>query len=142
MVAAFADDGEAAARAARLRVELLGAGEREISSYQPVLEASGLPAGDPSRKQRLDAALSQASEAPLAIARAGVEVAELAAAIARKSKPTLAGDAITAVLLAEASSRAAARLVQINLAGRDDDPRLAEVAQLLERAGAARELAL
>jgi formiminotetrahydrofolate cyclodeaminase len=142
MVAGFASDPEAAARARALRAELVTAGERELCSYAPVLGAARLPKSEPSRKQRLDAALSEASEAPLAIVRASTQVAELAQAIVARSKPTLAGDAVTAVLLAEASSRAAARLVQINLAEHAKDPRLSAVRELAARAGAAREAAL
>lgn len=142
MVARFADDTAAAARAAECRAELLAAGEREISSYELVLAASRLPARDPSRKQRLDAALTEASEPPFAIARASAEVAELAASIAAKSKTAVAGDAIAAAVLAEASSRAAARLVEINLTGLGHEPRLAVVRELVERSGAARKAAL
>ena len=142
MVAGFAGDPEAAARARALRAELVAAGERELSSYAPVLDAARLPKSEPSRKQRLDAALSEASEAPLAIARASTRVAELAQAIVARSKPTLAGDAVTAVLLAEASSRAAAQLVQINLVEHAEDPRFSAVGELAARAGAAREAAL
>ena len=142
MIAAFAHDPQAAARATALRAELLAAGEREMTSYEPVLKASRIPKTDPSREQRLETALSQASEAPLLIARASAEVAELAAAIAAKSNPDIAGDAITAVLLAEASSRAAGRLVQINLAQRPEDRRLAVLDELIEQARAARDGAL
>jgi methenyltetrahydrofolate cyclohydrolase len=142
MVAGFADDPQAAARAKALRAELLAAGERELSSYAPVLEAAQLPKSDPSRKQRLGAALSDASEAPLSITRASTEVAELAAGIAARSTPAVAGDAIAAAVLAEASSRAAARLVEINLATRADDARLADVRELTLRAAAARDAVL
>lgn len=142
MVAAFADDQQAAARATALRAELIAAGERELTSYEPVLEAARLPESDPSRKRRLDAALSEASEAPLAIVRASAEVAELAAAISAHGQSAVAGDAIVATLLAEAASLAAARLVEINLAQRAEDPRLAVVDELVERARAARESAL
>ena len=76
MAAAFADEPQAAAQATALRAELLAAGERELTSYLPVLEAERLPKSDPSRKQRLDSALAEASEPPLAIARASAEVAE------------------------------------------------------------------
>jgi formiminotetrahydrofolate cyclodeaminase len=141
MAAAFADDSQAVERAAALRGQLLHEGGRELRSYQPVLEAMQLPLDDPARGEHLETALSGASEAPLQIARASAEVAELAAAVAARSKPTLAGDAIAAVVLAEASSRAAARLVEINLAG-TDDARLPEVAELAERAGQARQRAL
>jgi len=139
MVAAFADDPQAAARAKALRGELLAAGERELSSYAPVLDAVRLPKSDPSREQRLDFALSEASETPLSIARASTEVAELAAGIAARSTSAVAGDATAAAVLAEAASRAAARLVEINLATRPDDRRLAEVRELALRATAARD---
>ncbi|MBV8991068.1 MAG: cyclodeaminase/cyclohydrolase family protein [Solirubrobacterales bacterium] len=142
MAAAFADDQQAAARAAALRTQLLAAGERELSAYVPVLEASKLPKSDPSRKRRIDAALADATETPLAIARASAAVAELASSIAQKSTPALAGDAIVAVLVAEASSRAAGRLVEINLTNQKGDPRVAAVRHLVARAGAAREAAL
>ena len=142
MVASFAGDPHAADKATALRAELLAAGERELFSYAPVLEAARLSKSDPLREQRLDAALSEASETPLSIARASTGVAELAAAIAAQSTSAVAGDAMAAALLAEASSRAAARLVEINLATHADDPRLAEVSELTLRATAARDAVL
>jgi formiminotetrahydrofolate cyclodeaminase len=134
MVAAFAGDEEAAARGRVLRKQLLEAGERELHAYQPVLAAATAEA----RRE----ALSVASETPLAIAGAAAEVAELAARVASASKPALKGDGITGAVLAEAAACAAARLVEINLSGTADDPRLGEVASLSERAARARELAL
>ena len=138
MAAAFAGDTAAATRATRLQAELLECGELELRSYSPVLQAVRLPAGDPSRAERLADALSRASETPLEIARVSTEVAELAAGIVPDSKPAVEGDAVAAVLLAEAAAQAAARLVQINLAGSPEDPRLAEVAELTRRASEAR----
>lgn len=142
MVAGFAGDPQAVARAKALRAELLAAGDRELSSYAPVLDAARLPKSDPSRKHRLDSALSEASQTPLSIARASTEVAELAAGIATRSTSAIAGDAIAAAVLAEASTRAAARLVEINLATHADDARLAEVRELTLRAAAARDAVL
>ncbi len=139
MAAAFAGRPEQVARASQLQQELLAYGERELHSYAPVLEAVRMPAGDPDRLARLAQALSDASEAPLAIARASTEVAELAAGIASSSRPALQGDAIAGVLLAEGSAQAATRLVEINLADRPDDPRLAEARALADRAAHARE---
>jgi formiminotetrahydrofolate cyclodeaminase len=141
MAAAFAGDGEVAERAAALRAELIAAGERELGSYEPVLEAVRLPADDPGRGERVRAALSGASKAPLSIARVSAETSELAAAVAARSTPALAGDAIAAVVLAEAATRAAARLAEINL-GDSGDPRLQQVAELAERAADARGRAL
>jgi formiminotetrahydrofolate cyclodeaminase len=129
---------EDAARARELRGQLLEAGERDLSAYEPVLAATRLDPGDPSRAERLGDALSRASEPPLMIARAAAEVAERAAAVAGQSSAPLAGDALAGVLLAEAAAQSAARLVEINISARRDDPRLGEVARLVERAAAAR----
>jgi methenyltetrahydrofolate cyclohydrolase len=141
MAAAFADDVEAGDRASVLRGALLQEGGRERHSYGPVLEAVRLPPEDAARPQRLAAALADASDAPLAIARACVEVAELGAAVVARSKPALAGDAIAAVVLAEGACRAAARLVEINLR-ESGDARLSDVAKLAARAADARARAL
>jgi formiminotetrahydrofolate cyclodeaminase len=142
MVAAFADDGDVEARARHLRDELLEAGERELHSYEPVLEALALPAGSPERAGALRRALSHASQTPLAIARSASEVAELAARVTAQSKPALRGDATASVLLAESATRAAARLVEINLSGQPGDPRVEEVARLSARAAQARAAVL
>ena len=75
----------------------------------------------------------------MAIARSAAEVAELAAEVAAKSRPALRGEAIAGVLLAEAASRSAASLVEINLNGSSGDPRLAETLELRSRLAAARE---
>jgi glutamate formiminotransferase/formiminotetrahydrofolate cyclodeaminase len=139
MAARFAGIGDAVERARALRSQLLASGEEELRSYEPVLAAARLDPSDPAREQRLREALSRASEAPLAIARSAAEVAELAAGVAARSKPALRGDAIAGVLLAEAASRSAARLVEINLIDSGGDPRLAEASELRSRLAAARE---
>jgi methenyltetrahydrofolate cyclohydrolase len=138
MAAAFAGAEQAAARAAILRRQLLDGAESDSRSYEPVLSALRLPASDPTRAHRLAAARSSASEAPVAMARGAAEVAELAADVASRSKPDLRGDAVMAVLLAEAATRGAAELVAINLRDLDDDPRVGEVQRLSGRAAAAR----
>lgn len=138
MAAGFADLGEMRARAGELRARALELAERELQSYEPVLEALR----QPDDAAGLDAALSQAAEAPLAIARAAAEVAELAAQAARDGNERLEGDAITGALLAEAAARAAAELVEINLAERPDDERRAAAREAVQRAWQAREAAL
>jgi formiminotetrahydrofolate cyclodeaminase len=130
---------EIGARADALRGRALALGERELTSYEPVLAALRLPADDPSRSERLAAALSDASAAPLEVARAGVEVATLAQEVAGVGSTHLTGDVRAGLLLAEAACQAAAGLVAINLAARaPDDERLAEAADLSRRAAAAR----
>lgn len=142
MTATFAGVDDAAGRAAVLRAALLDSGEEELSSYEPVLAATRLDAGDPAREQRLREALSGASDAPLAIARAAADVAERAAAVAAQSTAALRGDAIAAVLLAEAATQSAARLVEINLRAGCRDRRLVEAARCRDRSAAARERVL
>jgi len=128
MAASFS--GQDTARARELRARALELAERELTAYAPVLEAVRLPKDDPTRTDRLDRALSDAADSPLEIARVAAEVAELASDLAARGNRTLEGDANTGAELARAASRAAARLAEINLSGRPDDPRAAEARQL------------
>jgi methenyltetrahydrofolate cyclohydrolase len=117
-----------------LRARALELADVELTSYAPVLEALRLPRDDPSRAERLRAALLEASRSQLKVAELGAEVAELGVEVAQGSSAAVRGDALAGVVLAEAAAAAAARLVEINLAeSRADD--------LLERARAARERA-
>jgi formiminotetrahydrofolate cyclodeaminase len=125
-----------------LRARVVELAEEELHAYEPVLAALRLPAEDPDRAARREAALSAAAGSPFAVAEAAAEVAELAAETARSGNRHLEGDAITGALLAEAACRAAARLVEINLTGHADDGRRDQVAGLARRAWAAREEAL
>jgi methenyltetrahydrofolate cyclohydrolase len=145
MAAAFSRAPEAdrlAARAGELRSRALDLAEVELSSYAPVLAALSLPASDPERPRRMAAARSGASEAPLRLAETGAELAELASGAARTGSPHVAGDAITAALLAEGACRSAAQLVAINLHGDGEDPRPKRAGELSRRAAAARAAAL
>jgi formiminotetrahydrofolate cyclodeaminase len=73
------------------------------------------------------AAFRAATEVPLAIARAGVEVTALAARLVVAGSANLVGDARVAVVLAEAGVRAAAELVGSNVwRGELDDAALAD----------------
>jgi methenyltetrahydrofolate cyclohydrolase len=143
MAARFTDGREEVARrAGALREQLLELAQRELHAYEPVLEALGLDGADPGREARLGAALSDAAQSPLEIARAAASVASLAAEVARTGNANLTGDAITGAALAEAACGSAARLVQINLARVPSDPRLDEAAELTRQASAARGKAL
>jgi formiminotetrahydrofolate cyclodeaminase len=145
MAARFDPGGElnqAGARAAELRAEALELAERELCGYAPVLQALRLPPGDGDRGQVLAAARSAASAAPLAIAGIGAEVAALGAKAAAGGSRHLTGDAVAAVLLAEGACRSAVGLVENNLAGSGEDPRLDHAAELARRAAASRASAL
>jgi formiminotetrahydrofolate cyclodeaminase len=133
--------GDVRREAKTLRRRLIELAEADAEAYEPVLAALRMPDRHPLRERRLEEAQSTAAEVPLEAAEASAVVAELAAEAARVGNEHLTGDAITGAMLAEASCRAAARLVEINLAGRDD-PRQARVSEAVRRAGAAREEAL
>jgi formiminotetrahydrofolate cyclodeaminase len=129
-------------RAGELRAAALALAEEELHVYAAVLDVLREPAEQPGRAERLDAALSDAADSPLAVARAAAEVAEYAAEVADTGNRHLRGDAVSGALLAEAACAAAARLAEINLAGRPTDPRRTEASELPERALKARLAAL
>ena len=138
MAASFTGAPEIAERASTLREQLVGAGEQELHSYEPVLAAMRLPADAPLRAEQLEQALAAASGPPLAIAQTAAEVTELAASVASQSTSAISGDALAGVLLAEAAVRAAAELVKVNRRGRAEDPDLLEARRLSDRAAKAR----
>ena len=125
------------ADASRRRVAPLARTDAE--SYGRVLDAYRIPCEpDPeTRKERLRDALSGAADVPLAVAEVGSEVAGIAARLAERGNPNLEGDAMTAVLLADAGVRAAATLAEINLSSANvEDDRLARANELVEKTAA------
>jgi formiminotetrahydrofolate cyclodeaminase len=84
----------------------------------------------------LNAALSEASDVPVAVVTAGARVAHLASRLAEEGNPNLRGDAVAAALLAGAGAQAAGVLVRINLGELPHDDRLGLVSNLLEHAAA------
>ena len=97
----------AADHAGALRARALRLAEEELSSYAPVLEARD--------EHERELALAAASEPPAHIAETAAEVAELGVEVAASSSPSVRGDALTGVVLAEAAASAAFRLVEINV---------------------------
>jgi formiminotetrahydrofolate cyclodeaminase len=142
MTAGLRGDHATAGRARELRGRALELADEDLSSYAPVLEALRLPREDPERAARVQAALTSASHTPLAIAEASAELAELGAAVTRASSPSVRGDALAGVLVAEASALAAAALVEVNLGADPDDPQLGLARAARGRAQQAREDAL
>jgi formiminotetrahydrofolate cyclodeaminase len=139
MAARLAGNSEAAARSSGLRGRSLDLAEKELSSYEPVLEARRLPRDDPDRPARIEAALVEASATPVAVAQAAADVAELGVAVARNSSNEVRGDAVTGTLLAEAAAVAAATLVEINLSDRPSVPAFEQAQAARARAERARE---
>jgi len=94
------------------------------------------------RDQKLQAALERAAEIPLKIAEAGSDLACLAALLVEHGNPEVRADAAAASVLAEGGARAAAKLVEVNLGAREDDPRVRHVRSLVAVAAEASERAL
>jgi formiminotetrahydrofolate cyclodeaminase len=130
MSARFAGREDDARAAESLRAEALRLGEADLTAYAPVLEAQR--AGDAAAVAE---AKGRAAEVPLAIAETAAAVAELARALARAGKPGLVGDALAGADLAAGAARAAARLVEINLAESLGDERVARARAAVARAG-------
>jgi pimeloyl-ACP methyl ester carboxylesterase/formiminotetrahydrofolate cyclodeaminase len=133
----LADAADLAERAERLRQRVAPLAQEDATAYGHVLTAYRTPNdGDPgARREHVRRALSGAADVPLAIAETGAMVAEMAARLAREGNPNLRGDALAAALVAEAGTRAAAVLVEINMtAGEMADDRLERVSELAARA--------
>jgi formiminotetrahydrofolate cyclodeaminase len=126
MTARFAGREEDARAAAGFVAEALRLGEADLTAFAPVLSASD----DVERA----AALSAAAEVPLAIAETAAATAELARSLARLGRPALVGDALAGADLAAGAARAAARLVELNLADAPSDPRVARAREAVARA--------
>ena len=107
MAARLASSDRAAEQAGALRARALRLADEEMSSYAPVLEARD--------EHERELALAAASEPPTQIAETAAEVAELGVEVAASSSPSVRGDALTGVVLAEAAASAAFRLVEINV---------------------------
>ena len=124
---------ETAARAVRLREQLVALGIEDVQAFAAVIAASR--AGD---SDALTAALVHASEVPLQIAEHAADVAEIATRAATDGKRPLQPDADAAAILAEAATRAAALLVRVNVAalpassGNETAARLLGAAQTAE----------
>jgi formiminotetrahydrofolate cyclodeaminase len=104
-----------AVRADELRRRAADLADIDARAYQAVLDA---PSG-----QRREA-LVGAAAVPLEISEIGARVAEMAQLVAEAGNPNLRGDAVTGALLAVASARSAACLVDINVGLGDLEPEL------------------
>lgn len=128
--------GEAAERARKIMDSALDLAEADAAAYEKVLRLRrALPS--PERAEAVASALSGAAEVPLQMAELAAELAGLGLAATRYGNPNLRGDAATAALLAAATARSCALLVEIDLASSAADPRIALAHGLAARAEAA-----
>jgi formiminotetrahydrofolate cyclodeaminase len=130
------------AKAEALRAELTGTIEEDVVAFNSVLGAYGLPrATDEEKAKRaasIQAALKDATLAPLRAVKACFEVIRLSAAAAEKGNLNVISDAGVAVLSANAGLRSAALNVFINAKAIKDrdfaEKQIAEVNALLAQA--------
>jgi methenyltetrahydrofolate cyclohydrolase len=130
------------AKAEELRAELTGAIEEDVVAFNSVMGAYGLPrASDEEKAKRtaaIQAALKEATLAPLRAVKACFEVILLSAIVAEKGNLNVISDAGVAVLAANAGLRSAALNVFINAKAIKDrdfaEKQIAEVNALLTRA--------
>jgi len=139
----WADGAGVASQARALRSRLAALGDDDAAAFEHVLVTMRDRSGTPEQRDfALGAALLRAAEVPLRIAEAAADVAELAAAAAAEGSPQLRPDATAAAALADAATRAAAHLVEINLAIVPGGRHSERAALLVTAAAEARERAL
>jgi formiminotetrahydrofolate cyclodeaminase len=109
---------EARAKAEALRAELTAAINEDVDAFNAVMGAYGLPRATDdetaARAAAIQAALKQATDAPLRAVKACHEVIKLSAVVAEKGNVNVISDAGVAVLAANAGLRSAALNVYIN----------------------------
>ena len=130
------------AAAEKVRAELTAAIDEDVVAFNGVMGAYGLPRGTDEEKAAraaaIQAALKQATDAPLRAVKACHEVIKLSAVVAEKGNVNVISDAGVAVLAANAGLRSAALNVYIHTKSIKDrefaEIRLGEVNALTELA--------
>ncbi|MBI3976817.1 MAG: cyclodeaminase/cyclohydrolase family protein [Chloroflexi bacterium] len=124
------------ARSTVLRRRLLELMEADVAAYNRVAAAMKLPRGTDQEKaartEELQAALRQATEAPLAIVEACAEVLKLTPLATEKGNVNAVSDAGAAALLAEAALHTGSLNVLINLGMLKDAGYVDQVRRRLE----------
>ena len=120
-------------------VEESAAAYAEAAARLPGREQSS-DAATPTREWKLGVALARAADAPLRVAELSADVAELALEVANGADPGFRAEAVAACLLAEATARIGAHLVEINLTTLQGDERLERATAAAARATRSREL--
>lgn len=118
-------DIEACSRARRIGAEALALADEDAAAYRRVLasQEEGAPL------ERMRAALSEAAEPPLAMARIALELSQIAESIVSRVPVSLQGEVRTGAHLACAGAAAAAQLVAIDISS-PRDPRARAAADI------------
>ena len=131
------------AQAEALRRRATKLASDDADALDAVLAARETPI-DPRREARdfhLGRTLDRAADVPLAIGETACDVALLAVHVADHGEPDVRPDVAAAAVLAHAAARAAAHLVEVNLASGVEDARVARAQELAAAAGSAAERA-
>ncbi len=136
---------EALAAAEAARARLSAAIADDVAVFDKVMAAYGLPKTSDEEKAARSAAiqlaLKEATEVPLACARACADVIRLSATAAEHGNPNVVSDAGVAVMAAYAGLKSAALNVYVNVGAIKDAaftaPRVAELESLVAEAEAA-----
>ena len=105
-------------RAGDIRRRALTLADEDAAAYTRVLDAfrRRREAGSDAARQEIHEALEGATAVPLEVAGLAADVTGLGRRLVTDGNPNLEGDAAAAVQLARAAARAAARLVELNVA--------------------------
>lgn len=107
------------ARSGELRAQLMAAVDEDTVAYDKVSQAYKLPKASDAEKAARSAAiqdaLKYATEVPLRVAQAAMEVSQLALIALEKSNPNVSSDARVARVIADAAREGATANVEINL---------------------------
>jgi len=116
--------GAIAAAADQVRLRAMALAEEDARAYTAVLAARRLPHETPAddRQEAVATAMAYAVAVPTEVAELGVELARLANELASRGNANLLGDSLSAVLLAEAATAAAATIVEINVVDSEREP--------------------
>ena len=116
-VAQLPDAEDLAATADQLRCRAAELVAEDAQAYGRVLDAFALPRdAEGERDRRVREALERAAAVPHEMTEIAAQVAAMAARVAGAGNPNLRGDSVSAAILAAASARSAACLVDINVA--------------------------
>jgi glutamate formiminotransferase/glutamate formiminotransferase/formiminotetrahydrofolate cyclodeaminase len=94
--------------------------DEDVHAYREVSRCLRLPQATPGqrdeRRDSLDEALHEATEVPLEVAQASLDILDLAISVAPAVRPAAAGDLAAAIHLAEAAVKGSLRNARINAA--------------------------
>ncbi len=136
-VGAWDEAADAQAQAlelARRSVALGAINEEAYRGAVAALRGEFVRAATETRDAALGDMLDRAAEAPLALTKTAADVAVLGGHVGEHAPDQAAADAIAAAAVAAGVARATTHLVAVNLATREDDPRLYQARREVNRA--------